>query len=133
VRGVSASGYPTSCRFFDGDEWVRAFKSLRTIPANAILVKLTVPTEPKEHKHFIYLLWWPGKCCWFVEGTNYSGGGSRTYRIMEKWLNDFRRFAETHPGHFSIVETEIPHKAWWPIFNGLYHIFKQEGNAEGSE
>jgi len=128
MRGVTQSGSPVSCRFSDGEEWVRAFKNLKLLPETT-LVKLTAPTENKEQKHFIYILWWLGKGAWMVEGTNYSGTGGHTYAVMEEWLKQYKQhLADKHPEHFHLVEAEIPYNAWWTILNALYHIFTAEQN-----
>lgn len=126
MRGVTEKGTPQSFRYSLAEYWVRDFHNLKVTPRGTALLKLKCPIDEEKY-HVIYLWWWPGKCCWFIEGTNYSGTGGRNHLTMEKWLEFYKGWVEEHPEYENrIIEAEIPYNAWWAILNGLWNINKQE-------
>ena len=127
VRGLTEDGKPKSFRYTLADYWVKDYHNLKIAPYETTLLKLVCPIGEEAKYHFIYLWWWPGKACWLIEGTNYSGTGGRNWETMEEWLTEYKRTWLRHPElENTLIEAEIPYNAWWTILNGLWQLHKQE-------
>jgi len=131
VRGLTEDGKPRSFRYTLAEYWIRDSQNLKTAPYGTTLLKLVCPRQA-DQKHFIYLWWWPGKACWMIEGTNYSGTGGKNHKLMEEWLAKYKETWLKHPElENTVIEAEIPYEAWWTILNGLWQLYREEMRAEG--